>query len=229
MRAAAAALLTVLLTACSPTTATPAAVTADASPAPVPLRTVVLERLQAVQLTGQTYPGDAPATAEFGRPELVVRKDITRDSSATSSAALAFSPVPVPKGCLRSARLVASYADGPGTSGADLLRAYPSSAFSLAQGRVPPNGDAPTALLDNRPVGTVDSSDGGALVLDVTDLVALWTAGGPFPAQGRYVPEGTPLVLVLRTPDLTDGSYGVVVPVTADSPRLEVDVVDACR
>jgi hypothetical protein len=199
----------------------------DVQEAPLPgvparAEAVVVPRLQAVQLAGETY-GDGAGTeapsAVFGPTELAVDKDITRTTRATRSAALVFAVPDVAPHCLEEARLevTTSSVDGEGP-----LRAYPGAALSLARGELPPSGDAPTTLLDTRPAGLETVRPDGTRSYEVTELVRRWTSGAGFPSRGRAVPAGSPLVLVLRTPDLAEGRYGVVVPVTADSPRLEV-------
>ncbi len=225
-RAAALAVLLLALAGCDGAPATPAA---DPGPGPLPdTTTVTPTRLQAVQLVGETRAGQGPpAGATFSPAALTVGKEIGPDTDQTTSSALAFAPLVTTALCIDRARLVVEGADAVGSSG-EQLRVYPSAALSLAEGTVPPNGDAPTALLDNRPVGTSIPVADGSLTYDVSELVRRWVVGGPFPSQERTLAVGTPFVLVLRVPDLSPGQLQVRLPVTDSSPRLEIDVVTGC-
>ena len=89
------------------------------------------------------------------------------------------------------------------------LAAYPSLLASLiSEQPLPPVGDE--TLLDNRPRGTGTLTAGGAWVhFDITTLYRTWARGGPFPSQGRAIEPGTPLVVDVRPPVVTEPYFEV--------------------
>lgn len=132
---------------------------------------------------------------------------------------LAFRPVAGPGRCITKADL-AVFQKTPSDPGQ--VRAYPSAALSLARGQLPPAGSGgPSVLIDNQPAADPSPGEDGRQHFDVTELVARWADGGPFPSTGRSVPVGSPVVLNLRPPAADDGSYTVNY---ALSPRPELVV-----
>lgn len=180
---------------------------------------------EVVQLTG--WPFGTPE-AEFGPRQLTVGKDITGNGDPTQagfwSAAVAFSPVR-DRQCVGSAVLTMPPATQTGDGE---IRAYPSAALSLADGKVPPNGDRPTTLLDNRPYGSETIMPDGSRAYEVTELVQLWIAGQTFPSRQRTVPLGSPIVLLLRPPDLDNGRFQAVFDLSEFRPVLTVTPEPRC-
>jgi hypothetical protein len=84
------------------------------------------------------------------------------------------------------------------------LAAYPSLLASLiSEQPLPPVTDE--TLLDNRPRGSGTLTAGGAwLRFDITALYRTWARGGPFPSQGRAIEPGTPRVVDVRPPVVTE-------------------------
>lgn len=203
----------------------PAAPAPSASLPATPDAVLVPALRQVVQLTGQTFDNPA-AQAQFGPSSVLVGKQVADDSQLWSMA-VAFDPVAVPAGCIQRATLtlpprqvITPPVDE--LSGAAEIRAYPSAALSLADGRLPPNGQAPTTLIDNRPVGLETVAPDGTRWFDVTELVRVWVAGGPFPSMNRTLPEGSPIVLLLRPPETTYGSWLLRFELAGQAPRLLV-------
>jgi hypothetical protein len=182
--------------------------TAPPSAVPSTIRELPAERL--VQLVGGRF-GTSTARFHMG-PPLRVGKDLRAGTPPAddefSSVAVVFDTTRTDADCLD--RAVLRLRVQPGADAGGEIAAYASAARSLALGQEPPAGSGgPATLLDNRPRGTATIKPGGdALELDVTDLTRLWISGDAFPSTGRRVPAGSPLVLLVRPPDATDGTYG---------------------
>ena len=157
----------------------------------------------------------------------VVGKNISSTSHNRQSAVLAFAPLGVDGRCLFRAEVVLA-ARSDMTSGA--VRLYPSAALSLAAHRLPPpSSGGPGTLLDNQPAANGVAGPDGLQRFNVTDLLRLWTDGGPFPSVGRRVPLHSPVVLSLRVPDLADGVYGVTYASSAPKPRMVISTQPDCK
>jgi hypothetical protein len=67
---------------------------------------------------------------------------------------------------------------------------------------------------------------------DLTELYRTWAEGGPFPSQGRTVPEGTPLVVDIRAADMGQQlSEARVAPIGGDreaAPQLRWTATQDC-
>lgn len=182
--------------------------------------------LQVVQIDGSPW---GPSTAHFGRGKVTAGKDRvitpTYSKNEFQSVAVAFEPLAAPGDCVQRAVLtLPTQATGvPGE-----LRAYPSAALSLAGGRVPPNGGRPNTLLDNRPSGLETVHPDGSRSYDVTELVRLWSDGAPFPSEGRSVPPGSPIVVLVRPPAQDPGTYWHSFDVAASPPVLRASLSPDC-
>lgn len=200
----------------------------SATPAPSP-SAVALASID-IPLIGITQlgKGDADADRKVRLPNgyFTVGKSGVGASRRRSSALLAFEGIPFAADCIESARL-SLFARG-GELGP--VKVYPSAARSVALGRLPsPENGGPGVLLDNQPSSEPTPFALGEQAFDVTDLVRLWVSGGPFPSLGKTFEPDLPIVLNVRPPDLTDGTYTVEYASTARAPRLVVERRSACR
>lgn len=203
---------------------------ASAAPAPDPWAApstvkVSPRLLQVVQFDGSWL--EEP-TAAFGRESVVAGKDIGPglERRGFTAFAVAFEPLRVPLAdCVQEAVLVMRPSE---TTGVGELRAYPAAALSLAEGRVPPNGDRASALIDNRPFGAEIILADGSHSYDVTELVRRYAAGADFPSRGRSVPPGSPIVMVLRPPAEDEGVYSRTFDVAASPPVLRAQLAKGC-
>lgn len=184
----------------------------SATPAPTAVAARALPAERLVQLDGDRF---GAASADLvAEPPLRVAKDLRRDADPSeeefASVAAVFDTSAIDPDCLDRAVLQLRLRPDPAGPGGEIA-AYASAARSLADGRVPPPGSGgPATLLDNRPRGTASFAPGDDLLeLDVTEVARLWVAGDAFPSRGRRVPVGSPLVLLVRPPDASDGTYGV--------------------
>ena len=189
---------------------------------PALARTVTPPLRHVVQFEGSPFEQGSP---RFDPPTATVGKDITPTlgMKAFSTVAVAFDAVGVSSECITDAALQMPPAR---VTGDPEIRVYPSAALSLAEGKLPPDGERPTTLIDNRPYG--QTGEDGSARYDVTDLVRLWTAGGPFPSLGKTVPERSPIVLLLRPPAMDDGTYSVTYDLAEAPPRLTVTLTGDC-
>lgn len=192
------------------------------APSPSPTPSAVALVSTDLALIGITQLDQADAGADRavgrGRDSFTVGKDNRPGSSRRSSALLAFAALPYSSDCVATATLTLVARGGE----VGPVRVYPSAARSAALGRLP---EGPGALLDNKPSADPTPLALGDQVFDVTDLVRLWATGGPFPSLGKTFEPGRPIVLNLRPPDLTDGSYSVEY---APAPRLQVTRREGC-
>lgn len=162
------------------------------------------------------YGRDLRSTTCAGRQDIPGR--VLPGPNSFRTVALAFDAINADT-CISRADLTMP---GGRLVGTGEIRVYPSAALSLAHGRLPPNGGRPTTLLDNRPFGFEIVHDDRTRTFNVTELVELWAAGGTFPSKGRWVPKGSPIVLLLRPPGADDGTFDVEFDVVADPPTLTV-------
>ncbi len=163
-----------------------------------------------------------PRKIDFEVTALRVGKSVgAQGTGAIVTGAVAFPPMPAPGRCLDKVLLLL----GRQTRIEDFqVGVYPGAGLSLARRKAPPQGSGnPDVLLDNQPKGVI-TEDGRAV--DISDLARAWADGGPFPSRDRTIPEGSPLVLILRPPDNTDGDYTVTIP-TAEV-RLSIRRSSAC-
>ena len=181
--------------------------------------------LQVVQIDGSPW---GPSTARFGRGTVTAGKDrvITPTYSKNEFQSVAFEPLAAPGDCVQRAVLTLPPSQGTGAPGE--LRAYPSTALSLAEGRVPPNGAGRTRCWTIGPSGLETVHADGSRSYDVTELVRLWSDGSPFPSEGRSVPPGSPIVVLVRPPAQDPGTYWHSFDVTASLPVLRASVSPDC-
>lgn len=204
---------------------------ASARPSTAPSPTLAVEAtprlLRVIQFSGDPF---GTPTTTFSPGSATAGKDIPAEyaeKAEVSSIAVAFQALPVRRaGCVLQAVLVLPPATE--ASGTGELTAYPSAALSLAAGRVPPNGNRPTTLLDNRPSAPEQVLADGTRTFDVTELVSLWTDSEPFPSRGRTVPPATPIVIVVRPPTQEAGTYSRTFDVATSPPVLQARLASGC-
>lgn len=171
---------------------------------------------------------DFRVQAAFRASTVVVGKHLGPYLPGTTRAAVAVFPPAPDASCIRAASLTWLVVEPP--SGDLALRVYPSAALSLADGRVPEesSGTALT-LLDNRPTDEqVVSGGSGSVSFDVTDLVRLWSQGGPFPSQGRQIAPHLPVVLQVRVRAYDDGDDEVTFAGLGSGPVLTYTLMPSC-
>jgi len=187
----------------------PASPPAKAVPAATPtVLPTVLHEERASRVFGVASSSSSGPVLRTDPTELVVGKAIDPYPRSELQEVVVVLPLAgVRTRCVQAATLQLRVA---GVQGTGQVGVYPSAATSLAEGRLPPGGQADAArLLDNRPRGVAVIKSAGVVEIDVSALYRLWAAGTPFPSQGRYVSAGTPLVLVVRPTDLTSGRWRV--------------------
>jgi RNA polymerase sigma-70 factor, ECF subfamily len=173
------------------------------TPTTAPVATGVTRATRAYVLEGY-WAGES---VRPGSPDrLPVTKSVTDRETSDTSAALVFPLLPKRPDCLEQVELRLHLRGGSGERAT--IAAYPSSLLSLAEGRRPGALNGGT-LLDNRPKGEADVPLSAQwAVFDITRLYTTWVKGGPFPSMGRTVPQGRPLVLIVRPPSYDDPGFG---------------------
>ena len=172
-------------------------------------------------VSGSASLRDVEVVREPERP--VVGRAAAGPAGSRGRGVVAVFPLPDRgSACLLRAGLVL---DADAVTGEAPVAAYPGAATSLADGVLPPRGQADAALvLSHRPRGLGVVAAPGTVEVDVTDVYRRWERGGPFPSTGRTVRDGTPLVLVIRTPSADQGGQLTL----GEVPVLRVQLGPTC-